>query len=134
MTLKKELSELKKLFGTDTPEFEEQIQKIAATYTTEEDKKEIALFFDECIGEVDKGLTELEENCIKFQLKEVSEIISLSWLAKKYFGKTKAWLYQRINNNIVNGKPAKFTPEEIEKLNQALQDISHKIGSLRISY
>jgi len=38
-------------------------------------------------------------------------------------------LYQKINGCSVNGKPAKFTPEEISTLNFALQDISKDIGS-----
>ncbi|MCU7604834.1 DUF5053 domain-containing protein, partial [Riemerella anatipestifer] len=59
--------------------------------------------------------------------------ISLSYVAEKYFGKTKSWLYQRINENTVNGKPAKFTEKEIETLNYALQDLSKKIGSVRIA-
>jgi hypothetical protein len=38
-----------------------------------------------------------------------------------------------VNGSIVNGKPAKFTPAEIDTLNYALQDISKKIGSTVIS-
>ena len=38
-----------------------------------------------------------------------------------------------MNGNIINGKPAKFTEEEIKNLNFALQDISKKIGSVRVS-
>jgi len=58
----------------------------------------------------------------------------LSFIAKHYFGKTKEWLYQRINGNVVNGKPCRFTAEELDRFNHALKDISQKIGSLRLSY
>lgn len=78
-------------------------------------------------------LSELKKLNVKNALNEVSDFISLSYVAEKYFGKTKSWLYQRINENIVNGKPAKFTEEEIETLNYALQDLSKKIGSVRIA-
>ncbi|MDR3062484.1 MAG: DUF5053 domain-containing protein [Dysgonamonadaceae bacterium] len=52
---------------------------------------------------------------------------------KTYFNKSDAWLYQRINGNVVNGKPAYFTHQEIEKLKFALNDISKKLSSLSIS-
>ncbi|MDR3339838.1 MAG: DUF5053 domain-containing protein [Candidatus Symbiothrix sp.] len=42
------------------------------------------------------------------------------------------WLHQKINGNVKNGKPAKFTNAEIEIFNFALQDISKKIGSIAI--
>lgn len=65
---------------------------------------------------------------VKIQLKEIIDIISLAYIAKTYFGKSKSWLYHRIKGSIVNGKPAKFKEDEILLLNSALQDISKKIG------
>jgi len=37
--------------------------------------------------------------------------INLAELARR-MGKSRQWLYQRLNRNLVNGKPARFTPEE----------------------
>jgi len=42
-------------------------------------------------------------------------------------------LYQRINGNVVNGKPAQFTPDEVETLKFALNDLSKRLGSLSVS-
>lgn len=78
-------------------------------------------------------LEELKALNVKASLVEVSEFVSLSYIAKNYFQKSKEWLYQRINGNIVNGKPAQFTAEEIETLNNALQDLSKKLGSVRVA-
>jgi hypothetical protein len=75
----------------------------------------------------------IKETRIKAQLLEISNIVSLSYIAKKYFQKTRTWLYQKINGNKVNGKPACFTSEEIETFNLALQEISKKIGSTVVS-
>lgn len=69
---------------------------------------------------------------VKNQLEEILPIISAAYIAKNYFGKSKEWFYQKMNGNIVNGKPAQFSKEEIETLNLALQDISLKIGSIRV--
>ena len=132
--LKDELLALKPLLGTDSPEFYTRMTEIAAKYTSEEDKKAIANFVSERLQNIDKKLDVVEENAIKLQLQEVAEIVSLSYLAKKYFNKSRSWLYQRLNGNLVNGKPARFTQEELQTFNDALQDISKKIGSLSISY
>lgn len=70
---------------------------------------------------------------VKEQMSEISDIISMSYIAKTYFNKSKSWLSQRINGYDVNGKPAKFSPEEIDTLNSAFEDISKKIGALRVS-
>ena len=70
---------------------------------------------------------------MKEQIKEILPVISLSFVAKEYFGKTKEWLYQRINGNIVNGKPAKFTDEEKMTLNLALKDIAEKLMKISVS-
>ena len=74
-----------------------------------------------------------EKIVIRQQLEKILAILPLSYIAENYFGKSKAWFYQRLNGNSVNGKPAQFTEEEIKTLNFALQDISRKIGSVSIS-
>lgn len=134
MALNDELLALKSLLGTDSPEFYTRIKEIASKYKSEEDKKIIANFVSERLEDIDKRLDVMEENAIKLQMQEIAEIVSLSYLAKKYFNKSRSWLYQRLNGNLVNGKPARFTQEELQTFNNALQDISKKIGSLSISY
>lgn len=84
----------------------------------------------ECMKETNKNLSDF---IMREQLNDILPYISVSAIAKNYFGKSKEWFYQKINGNIVNGKPAKFTEEEIKNLNFALQDISKKIGSVRVS-
>lgn len=76
---------------------------------------------------------ELKNVLIREQLEEISKFISISYLAKEYFKKTPQWFYQRMNGNLVNGKPVQFTIEEIDTLNFALQEMSKKIGSVRVA-
>ena len=73
------------------------------------------------------------EIIVKNQIRDILPIISLSFIAKEYFGKTKEWLYQRINGNVVNGKPAQFTEEEKKTLNFALKDIADKLTKISVS-
>ena len=73
---------------------------------------------------------EVEALTMSEKLGEVTKIVSMSYLAKKYFGKTRSWLAQRLNENTVNGKRSKFTENEIETMRYALTDISKTIGSI----
>ena len=77
--------------------------------------------------------SDAKELRIKEQLSQISEMISMSYIAKRYFSKSKSWLSQRINEFDVNGKPAKFLPEEVDTLNFAIKDISKKLDAVSIS-
>lgn len=68
-----------------------------------------------------------EEAILRDKLGELPEVVSFSYIAKKYFGKSRNWLYQRINGNIVNGKKARFTDNELQTFLNALKDVSEMI-------
>lgn len=70
---------------------------------------------------------EVHEVSLRQSLEFVLKSVSLSFIAREYFGKSHAWLSQRINGNKVNGKPAQFTDEERETLRLALRDIAARI-------
>ena len=136
-TLKDELKELQILLNNPTPENEILYQKkfieIKNKFSSKEDANIIADFTLNGYKQIGEGLKEIEkEISIRQQLEEVKEVISLSYIAKKYFGKSRQWLNNRINGCIVNGKPCKFSEEEKEKLNYALSDVSKLLGSIRI--
>lgn len=71
---------------------------------------------------------------IRQQMENVLPVISVSYLAKHYFGKSSSWFYQRLNGNKVHGKVCKFTQEEIQILNKALKDISCKIDEVHLEF
>lgn len=79
----------------------------------------------------DKMIAEETEH-IRQQLGEIPEILSMSYIAKNYFGKSRTWLYQRVNGNKVNGKPAYFTRSERKQLQDALQDIGKKLSAITL--
>ena len=137
MDFEKDLKQLDALIdaGGDMHEANERLADVAGRYMSEEGRKQLERMMNASSTDELTALTDryLKETTTKMQLGEVSEIISLSYVAKHYFNKTKAWLYQRINGNIVNGKPCRFTPEELETFNRALQDISRRIGSLNLT-
>lgn len=72
-----------------------------------------------------------EELVLRDKLESVLPIVSVSYIAKTYFNKSRYWLYQRINGNVVNGKKAKLTQSEIRTLETAFKDICEKISSVK---
>ena len=84
-------------------------------------------FSEKMLESIQETNKEIEEVVLREKLKDVLPIISVSYLAKEYFHKTPQWFYQRLNRNAINGKPAKFTEDEIKTLTSALIDISNKI-------
>ena len=129
MELKNELKKLNELKSIDEGDFESQYLLIKEKFTSPEEVQLIDNYISNMLSESEERIDSFIEESVRIQLEKVSEIISLSYVATRYFSKTRNWLYQKINGCSVNGKPVKFTPEEISTLNFALKDISKEIGS-----
>ncbi|HRP54568.1 DUF5053 domain-containing protein [Agriterribacter sp.] len=138
--MKKELEQLMKLAGTS--KYDAKLEALYRKYKDDpEAKKKIASFIKSGIATSGSKIEQIEKIInVREQLSDVADIISLSTIAQTYFGKTRSWLYQRINGNIVNGKPSKFTDAELTTLTKALNEISLKtskaaknIGSLSLN-
>lgn len=73
-----------------------------------------------------------EQLTIRERLEPVLPYLSVSNLAKHYFGKSSSWFYQRLNGNRMHGKVCRFTKDELATLDMALKDISQRISALRL--
>lgn len=74
-----------------------------------------------------------EELTLREQINDILPAVSLAYISKTYFGKTRQWLYQRINGTPVNGKPAKLNAEERKTLEDAFKDIGEKLSQLHVA-
>jgi len=104
---------------------------------SEDEKKEAQRVFLECQDAVIREGRELiAELKLKTELKRVSKYVSMSYIAKNYFGKSRQWLNNRIKGNLVNGKPAGFTSDELNQFSTALVNLSNEIKdtAFRISH
>ncbi len=131
------LKELKIMSSLEGVESTDKMKAIAAKYRTPEEKAYIKQYLDKELNQVEKEIDELDGKLdrmldIKRQVKEISEIVSLKYIAQNYFGKSAAWLSQRVNGSPVRGKIYYLKEAEIQTLNNALQDIGKKLGSLAI--
>ena len=79
---------------------------------------------------IHEDLEEVRQELLRDRMKEVLPAISVSYIARKYFGKSASWFYQRLNGNKVNGKEAAFTPNELSTLSAALNDIGKKLSAM----
>lgn len=128
-----ELKELwKKSPENDRPTIDRQITDLLDSM----DEKETELLtagVQNDFENIHKEITDIKEQLtIRERLSPVLPYLSVSNLAKDYFGKSSSWFYQRLNGNSVHGKICKFTQEELAILDMALKDISRRITKLNL--
>ncbi|MDR2042735.1 MAG: DUF5053 domain-containing protein [Tannerella sp.] len=87
---------------------------------------------DKKISEADTLIREVN---LKIELENVSKYVSMSYIAQRFFGKSRQWLNNRIKGNLVNGKVATFSADELNCLSSALMQLSGEIKNtaLRIT-
>lgn len=132
MSAEKKLKELMVEFRslkteTEKIAFDKKMSRLLAEMSTEERKTFRKVFLTSARQTVAEAKEIKKEAEMKVLLSGVDNYLSLSQIAQDYFGKSRSWLYQRINGATVNGKPAQFTPEEQQRFANALMDISEKI-------
>ena len=72
-------------------------------------------------------MMEEEVNHLRQQLGTIPEIINLSCVARRYFGKSRTWLYHKLDGIDGNKKPTEFSEEEKYTLKGALIDLADRI-------
>lgn len=58
---------------------------------------------------------------------QILDTMNCAAISERFFNRSRAWFIQRLNNNIVNGKPVSFTPEELLKLRTSLKVLASEI-------
>ncbi|MDR2816390.1 MAG: DUF5053 domain-containing protein [Proteiniphilum sp.] len=96
---------------------------------TEVQRKEVIQSTDTEFGRIRAEVMDINDTLnVRDLLAEILPLVSVSHLSKKYFDKSASWFYQRMNGNLVHGKPAKFTPDELITLRRALDELSEKFS------
>ena len=124
------VSNMKLLRSQNTAaQFDKLFTEIRQLANTPEEIKEAGEYLRNLINEKRKR----PDVDIKNIIKNIQDIISLSYIAEKFFDKDRTWLYQRINGTCVNGKPAAFTEKELKILADSLEQISQLISDTSTS-
>ena len=137
-TLQEELKELRAILNGNAPDMEQaykaKFDYINATYTTEEDREAIGDFlldsYKQMNAEADGLLRQAEK---AKELRRMKEIIPVSYIARHYFGKSAAWLQQRLYGYKVRGRVYTLSTDDRRKFDAALQDIANQIRSFSIA-
>ncbi len=137
-TIQEELKELRAILNGNAPDMEQaykaKFDYINAHYTTEADREAIGDFLlDSYKGmntEADDLLCQVER---AKELRKMKEIIPVSYIARHYFGKSAAWLQQRLYGYKVRGRVYTLSTEDRRKFDEALQDIANQIRSFSIA-
>lgn len=125
------LEELKSCIGKTDKESRKRFNELVA-YFQADNSEDSKLMLENLLKE---GLAEVgqEIEILKNQIEDVYDILPLSYIAKHYFNKSRAWLYQRLNGYPVKGKTYSLNEEEKRIFNAAMQDLSARIGSVHLS-
>ena len=137
-TINDELKELTAILNSDCANKEEEYQKkfqyIQEHYTTEADTEAISDYLlngYQALGEEAEEL--MREITLQEKIKEMKEIVPVSYIARHYFGKSAAWLQQRIYGYKVRGRVYTLNEKDRQTFNDAIRDICEKLGSLSIA-
>lgn len=129
---KKIFDELKALMGKTDAESAARRDELALWVNAHKDDPGVR---DAYSGFMAEGLAGIEADVarLRSQIDGKYELLPIAYIARKYFGKSRSWLYQRINGNSVRGKVYSLNDEQKAVFNGAVQDIAKAIGSVRLS-
>lgn len=129
-TLKEDLLKMDSLHGE---ELDAHLYEMKSLYTKPEEKEAIRKHLDKELDTIACDVENIDKKLIiREQIQDIANLVPMSYIAKEYFGKSRAWLYQRINGYKVRGKVYSLNDKEIEIFNRALKEIGEKIGSLSV--
>ena len=93
--------------------------------------------YEQGVDQFDEGMRKIiadaDEMIFRAKLGDLPDALSFSYIAQKYFGKSRGWLMQKVNGNRVNGRIAAFTDEERRQFREALQDLSEKMSAVAMT-
>lgn len=130
--LKEKLVELKALIGETDEQSIHAKEAILAELRQHQDDAEVQQALADF---VDGGLSEIEQDIkhLRTQIENEYELLPLAYIAKEYFKKSRAWLYQRLNGYEVRGRIYTLSDKEKQIFNDAVQEIAQRIGSVHLA-
>lgn len=85
---------------------------------------------DETFARLKNGEVAPDKLVVDLKREDIAKVLKVSYIAERFFGRSRSWLCHKLNNDIVNGKRDGFTIEERKKLKAALDTIAYEIQIL----
>lgn len=102
------------------------VNEIIERASSEEGRK----MADEIFVRLKNGEIGSDKLVLDLKQEDVAKVLKVSYIAERFFKRSRSWLCHKLNNSIVNGKPDGFTNEERLKLKSALATIAYEIEIL----
>ena len=129
--------ELESLMGETAPEKRKRFDEVVARLEElngPEVQEKMKPVVEHQLAYLRETRKELEKEVLRRRMNEkVYKLTPWGYIAKEYFGKSSAWLSQRINGTPVRGQVYTLNAEQKETLNRALQEVGALIGSYRFA-
>lgn len=106
----------------------EEIQDYIKTHATDADREEAKIFIDQKMKQIKDNVESLRKQIEAEDYK----LLPLRYIAQKYFGKSAAWLSQRLNGSEVRGHVYTLNEEQKGIFNYAVREIGQRISALHL--
>lgn len=93
------------------------------------DREEAKAFISQKMEQLQNEVLTLREQLAEEDYK----LLPLRYIAQEYFGKSAAWLSQRLNGSEVRGHIYTLNSEQKDIFNRAVQEIGQRISSLQLA-
>lgn len=135
--MKTKIQKLQQMISAQDPNAMEFLQNIVSEANTAEEKQLIDELAQSLLLSANQTMDKLEEEVTEYSIRQkmgpLADAINFAFIAREYFGKSRSWLYHKIKGDIVNGKPASFTPGEKETFFNALNDIKCQLSAFTLN-
>lgn len=106
-----------------------EILNYIKAHATDADREEVKVFLNQKMEQIKDNIETLRKQIEAEDYK----LLPLRYIAQKYFGKSAAWLSQRLNGSEVRGHVYTLNAEQKDIFNRAVQEIGQRISSLRLA-
>lgn len=98
-------------------------------HADDSDREEAKAFINKKMEQLQSEVLTLRDQLAEDDYK----LLPLRYIAQKYFGKSAAWLSQRLNGSEVRGHVYTLNAEQKSIFNRAVQEIGQRISSLQLA-
>lgn len=106
-----------------------EILSCIKAYANDADREEAKTFIGQKMEQIKDNVEVLRKQIETEDYK----LLPLRYIAEVYFGKSAAWLSQRLNGSEVRGHVYTLSTEQKNIFNQAVQEIGKRISSLQLA-
>ena len=98
-------------------------------HADDSDREEAKAFINQKMEQLQSEVLTLRDQLAEDDYK----LLPLRYIAQKYFGKSAAWLSQRLTGSEVRGHVYTLNAEQKSIFNRAVQEIGQRISSLQLA-